>query len=382
MSIILTSTSAVKIKALERCVYLNNFSDFHCISTDDCGNVEQPVGIGGIVCCKNRVEWVREHVAHSKDAKFIVSIENAIEQKNEKCFDVTHILVYDSKLKVYHYFRGGEIQFPREYWDAAYQLSIENNGVNGLGWSITVGDIFAKRLGTDPKNWIGSLQKLDTEMSLKFIDRADQICDVLQYCFTEVGVLKQGDLIKGNINYIQNYPKRNVLFQDLSPVFANFFLFNQLMIEIDHDLRKNNIYLTRKDYVVGLESRGFVIGGALASKRACGFVMIRKKGKLPPPTLSCEYEKEYGTDSFEIQENIFPCLEDDSPPIRMLIVDDLLATGGSLECAVKLIQMLPQSKRGKIEILGCYTLGKVDGLEKQARERLSKLGVSVNCLGE
>lgn len=373
MSILLTSLSSVKRQALEQCLE-SAFEGHDFVSTDDCENVEQPVGVGGLICCKQRIEWTLTNSPVAKLARYVVSIENGIEKSQQgKCFDVVHIMIYCCKTKQYFYFRGGEIEFPSKYWDEAYLQSSHNE----LGWSVTVGKVLAKQLGTNPKNWIGSLSKLQ-ETPLKYPDRVDQICAVLNACFYKVGTGEHqkyliqdtlADRTRGNINYIRDFPKPGVLFQDLSPIFSNGELFRNLIKEIRRDLDDKNIKLQENDYVVGLESRGFIIGAALALEVGCGFTMIRKQGKLPPPTISAEYVKEYGTDIFEIQTDSLPS------SARVLIIDDLLATGGSLECAVNLIRMLPE-----IKILACVTVSKVDSLEEKAMQKFQHLGVPMEVL--
>ena len=124
------------------------------------------------------------------------------------------------------------------------------------------------------------------------------------------------------INQVPDFPKEGVIFQDLSPVFKNHF--HELIEECADCISQ----IEEIDFFVGVESRGFIIASALAQKFGKGFVMIRKKGKLPPPKFSQEYSLEYGSDTIEMQ----------SGNGKICIIDDVLATGGTLEAACQLAE--------------------------------------------
>ena len=121
---------------------------------------------------------------------------------------------------------------------------------------------------------------------------------------------------------VSNFPKEGIFFQDLSPVFKNHF--HELIEECADCISQ----IEEIDFFVGVESRGFVIASALAQKFGKGFVMIRKKGKLPPPKFSQEYSLEYGFDTIEMQAGSG----------KICIIDDVLATGGTLEASCKLAE--------------------------------------------
>ena len=122
-----------------------------------------------------------------------------------------------------------------------------------------------------------------------------------------------------------NFPKKGILFRDMSPILrspeAMTSMLNQLGDFSDRLM---------PDYIVGIESRGFIIGTALATRQRMGFIPIRKKGKLPGKVIGVDYTLEYGKDRLEIQSDI---LKDQ----KVLLVDDLLATGGTINAASKLI---------------------------------------------
>ncbi|VFN01819.1 MAG: adenine phosphoribosyltransferase [Candidatus Kentron sp. G] len=133
--------------------------------------------------------------------------------------------------------------------------------------------------------------------------------------------------IKSRIRTIEHYPKQGVMFRDITTLLKDPVGFRVAVHEL-----VNRYTGTRIDKVVGIESRGFIIGAPLAYLLGVGFVPIRKKGKLPAETVGYDYELEYGTDRIEIHTDAIEKGE------RVLLVDDLIATGGTAEAAVKLIQ--------------------------------------------
>ena len=137
--------------------------------------------------------------------------------------------------------------------------------------------------------------------------------------------------IKSKIRTVENYPKKGIMFRDITTLIKDPVGF-RLVID---NLTQRYIEGTVKfDIIVGIESRGFIIGGALAYALGKGFIPIRKKGKLPAETVSQEYELEYGNDSIEMHKDSLV------KGMEVLVVDDLLATGGTALAAAKLIEKL------------------------------------------
>ncbi|KAG2736457.1 hypothetical protein G9P44_000547 [Scheffersomyces stipitis] len=132
--------------------------------------------------------------------------------------------------------------------------------------------------------------------------------------------------LKANLKQFPNFPSEGILFEDFLPIFTKPDLFNKLVKAF-----KLHVGDKKVDYVVGLESRGFLFGPALALALNAGFVPVRKPGKLPGPTYSVEFQKEYGSDKFEIQQDVLPAGS------KVLVVDDILATGGSAFAAGELV---------------------------------------------
>lgn len=134
---------------------------------------------------------------------------------------------------------------------------------------------------------------------------------------------------KSLIRTVPNFPKDGIMFRDVTTLMKDMVGFTAL---IDNFKER---YLTYEiDFIAGIESRGFVIGAALAYAMNRGFVPIRKKGKLPGETVSVEYQLEYGTDVLEIHKDAIPKYS------KVLLVDDLLATGGTALGAIELIEKI------------------------------------------
>lgn len=137
---------------------------------------------------------------------------------------------------------------------------------------------------------------------------------------------KRGNL-KEHIRDIPNFPKEGIIFKDITTLLKDPKAFKQAI-----DLLAGHFKNEKIDVVIGIESRGFIFGSVLAYKLGAGFVPVRKKGKLPYKTKSVTYELEYGTDTLEIHKDAL------SSKDRVLIVDDLLATGGTVCAVTKLVK--------------------------------------------
>ncbi|MFN3146911.1 MAG: adenine phosphoribosyltransferase [Paracoccaceae bacterium] len=169
--------------------------------------------------------------------------------------------------------------------------------------------------------------------------------------------------IKDYIRTIVDFPHEGIMFRDVTTLFADPRGFRMAVDQMLHPYMGLEI-----DKVVGLEARGFILGGAIAHQLAKGFVPVRKKGKLPGTTISQDYKLEYGEAIVEIHDDAL------LPGEKVLVVDDLLATGGTAEAGIKLIERLGA------EIVGCSFI--VDLPELGGRQRLESMGIEVNCLCE
>jgi len=169
--------------------------------------------------------------------------------------------------------------------------------------------------------------------------------------------------IKSRIRTIPHYPHKGIMFRDITSLLKDPVGYRVMINEL-----VNRYTGKRIDKVVGIEARGFIIGSALAYLLGVGFIPIRKKGKLPAETIGHDYDLEYGSDRIEIHADAFDKGE------RILLVDDLIATGGTAEAAASLIEKIG----GKL-IECCFV---IDLPDIGGAERLRKKGRKVFTLCE
>ncbi len=135
--------------------------------------------------------------------------------------------------------------------------------------------------------------------------------------------------LKDHIRHVPDFPKRGILFYDISTMLAHKDAWRAAIDQLTKRVRPHKPTL-----VAGIESRGFLVAAPLALELGCGFIMLRKKGKLPGATIRYTYELEYGTDTIEIQEGAV------KPGDRVVMLDDLLATGGTMAAAIHLLRLV------------------------------------------
>ena len=169
--------------------------------------------------------------------------------------------------------------------------------------------------------------------------------------------------LKSLIRTIPDYPKPGIMFRDVTTLMADAQGFRAAIARLAEPYRTEPI-----DVVAGIEARGFITAGALADRLQCGFVPVRKKGKLPWKTISESYALEYGTDTLEMHEDAL------ARGKRVLIVDDLIATGGTAGAAVKLIRRLGGTIIGAAFLVDLPELGgakllETDGIKVHALMR-------------
>ena len=169
--------------------------------------------------------------------------------------------------------------------------------------------------------------------------------------------------VKDYIRTIADFPHEGIMFRDVTTLFADARGFRMAIDQLLHPYAGEEI-----DKVVGLEARGFILGGAIAHQLSVGFVPIRKKGKLPGAVISQPYTLEYGEAVMEVHDDAL------QPGEKVLIVDDLLATGGTCEAGIRLCERLGA------EVIGCAFV--IDLPELGGRKLLQKLGMNVHVLCE
>ena len=133
--------------------------------------------------------------------------------------------------------------------------------------------------------------------------------------------------LKEYISEIKDFPKKGIVFKDISPIYKDPKIWKQLMLPL-----QKLISATQPDYIAGIESRGFITASALAFMHEIGFIAIRKPNKLPGKVIGIDYQLEYGEDRLEIQQDII------NKNSKIIVIDDLLATGGTASAAGRLIR--------------------------------------------
>ena len=159
-------------------------------------------------------------------------------------------------------------------------------------------------------------------------------------------------IIEDSIRDIPDFPKPGIVFKDITTILSDAKAYGVLMAHLHDRYKSYNL-----DYIAGIDARGFIFGAALAQMLGLGFVPIRKKGKLPFTTISEKYALEYGEDEVEIHIDAFNAI----PNAKVLMIDDLIATGGTANAAASLI-----GQAGATCVESCFIMGLtfLDGIKK------------------
>jgi len=158
------------------------------------------------------------------------------------------------------------------------------------------------------------------------------------------------DQLKQIIRDIPDFPKKGIIFKDITTLLGDAKSFHRMV-----DLLAHRYIGEKIDQIVGIEARGFILGAALAYKLGTGITLVRKPGKLPSATRSVSYELEYGSDTLEIHADAFKKGD------RIIIADDLLATGGTMAAVVELVEEMG------VEVFECAFMAELEFLEGRAK---------------
>jgi adenine phosphoribosyltransferase len=169
------------------------------------------------------------------------------------------------------------------------------------------------------------------------------------------------DDLRDSIRSIPDYPKPGIIFRDITTLLGDARAFRRAIDELVQPWAGTKI-----DKVAGIEARGFILGGAVAHQLSAGFVPIRKKGKLPRATVSIAYSLEYGIDEMEVHDDAV------APGERVILVDDLIATGGTATAAVSLLQRMGAGVEAACFVIDLPDLG--------GAQKIRDLGVPVRTL--
>lgn len=324
--ILLCSTSAIKKSALEKFLsdkFPNERFDIDSINCDGCGLPPQPVNCAEN-CAKERINYAKK-LTQQKRYDYYIAIENGVEindsePKKDICHSVIEyhgILSYSSDISSLSS-RGFHVDDKYINELKTTEETFYNNKIRG--YKTTLGEIFAKYDTTiDPKNWMKYVHN---------IDRSVDILLSLELAFQHLQ--KERIIVKSLIDTYKvypNFPKPGVNFQDFFSLLKDKTSFNNFV-----KLMSKHYQLDDVDYIIGIESRGFFCS-PICYELGVGFIPIRKSGKLPGQVESIEYTTEYSKDKCEIQKDI-------EPNSKVIVFDDLIATGGSMKACVTLLEKL------------------------------------------
>lgn len=323
MSVLLCSTSSLKLEAVKTFPMFSSM-EIDTINCDVLGLPVQPID-NAFQCACQRLDFATS-IKHLKRYDYYISIENGISTSENT--DDCHVVIQHKGIS----YRGiSSVKIPEQYQSLLQQVLT----------SQTLGDLIHKENpNINPKDWLGN--------------RKEKIQESLTSAMNDCNSYRK-QIIK-IINSYQSYPdfpKKGVIFQDIFSILSDPDL-TQILCGI-----MNYCYSTVKiDYIVGLESRGF-FGILLAKELGVGFIPVRKSGKLPGEVNRVTYQTEYSKDTCEISKNI-------PKTSRVIIFDDLIATGGSMKAAIDLLTL------SKCVIVDCCVLREVVELRDCARKTLER----------
>ena len=346
MNILLASTSPIKVNAIKRV-----FPDATITTVDcaDCKLPEQPLDCGDF-CARARLVYAKANT--QTESEYIISIENSIDTapgmgQADRC----HVLIEHKGLFGYS---AGCVAYPVDPRIMAKALLETIDPANPFapaagtrrirGLTPTIGQLYHNLDSSiDPKNWVKTIHKSD---------RVDQICASITAAWMDLQAkLAIAQKLISCYKTYSDYPKTGVVFEDFFAVIRERNSLQDLMKLLVSQCRLDDF-----DYVCGPESRGF-FGFGLSCAGGYGFMPIRKAGKLPGECHTISYEKEYGSDTLELQADV-------PAGARVLVFDDLIASGGSAKAACDLLE------KAGCEIVNVVVLREVRHLRATAMQTL------------
>lgn len=345
--ITLCSESEVKVQALKDVIGDFPWLDKVQLSFKDSQpekNPVQPVN-SGFVCSVRRIDHLGADL-QTPDHLFI-AIENEIQVKEvqgkNEISDICNVTIRRGDITVTTQSYG--IPLPEEYYVRAVKESDPAYANMDDGLSLTAGSLIAKdHPEIKANNWMA-----DPKFGGK--DRSAQIKDALVASLQKI-------YISERTAYHKDYPKPGVTFKDLSYVCADPLSFKYVVQCMKQAMAAKG-WIGKVNKIMGFDARGFIFGSILARELDVGFIMIRKKGKLPGQKFQIKYTTEYSEEIFELIHDIV------GPEDNVLLVDDVVATGGTLKAGVDAISM-----GNKGNVIGCLAVLQVDALVSIARSKL------------
>lgn len=386
MKVVLASESPVKVSAVES--VLPEGIELVCLGIENHHRTPQPLDDGGRACAELRLRDILNYLQDIdekeegkgkaeglaiSDLDAIIVMENYMSREyGGRVFDIGYVMIYWMQESLSYVELTEKVEIPdynlfRVMMSSPCPgLSKEEGGSDGpaylKGVSRSYGELLHEQDDSIPaNNWTGSIGNGQGDIR----DRGELLSDALSRCLERLSMDQSFlSMIRGKFRYYSDFPEPGVNFMDWHDIF------------LDSSTSKSLIgYLSRKyadhtdskfgriDYVLGLESRGYLLALPMAMSMGCGFIPLRKPGKLPDPKVRREYTKEYGKDILELRADL--------PPGRVVIVDDVLATGGSLRAAAELARDAGHT------VVDCVVVRDVPPLREKARSHLSGFPVRV-----
>lgn len=305
--IVLLSNSMVKKQAFFKSYFGTITSHLKCISATT--DTPQPIGNknGYLVACQRIDNYLK---SSNDNTNIIMAIESYLDMVDDVWYDKC-VVVLRWKDTIINTVSDTLVALD----NSLIPMLFQNSKSLPLGRDITLGSIIADVYNVASDDWYHCFNQFD------------RIHHIMKTLNNLIDSARMKELIYNNIPRYIDFPKKGIIFSDIVSMFSDGLISSFLINMINNEIKTEFPY----DYVVGLESRGFIIGSMIARDLGCGFIAIRKEGKLPGETYKVSYEKEYGKDVFEIQKNVI------KENARILVVDDILATGGTLMAAKELL---------------------------------------------
>lgn len=353
LKIVLTSRSELKYNTVKQFLESNLYRDFelYCVSPEGTGNLPvQPIDNDTTRCCLERIECVKKLKA-ARLPDLYISVENGIDTK--VCVDIAYVAIQKRDGQTFMgCSENKQVRFDPRYIERVKELTNESYFKEKGGYAVSIGELLHKENPEIPSdNW----------MKYYGVDRCGQIEEALKNAF----LLYMNHEVQSNICYVQDFPKPGVIFKHLTKIMADSTLY-QYFCKCSLESVRPMTYQFNK--ILALESRGFILGSVLAYALGKGLVLVRKKGKTPGQKFSVCYETEYSKDEFEIAQGVLNS-ED-----KVLLVDDLVATGGSLKASKDLVE------QSSAQVVGCCVALHVAFLYKGALDTVGvPIKVVFNC---
>jgi adenine phosphoribosyltransferase len=332
--IVLASTSAIKRRAVAQ--FFNvPMSRVACVACDSLNLPPQPVGSGEL-CAKARALHAHGLRPHAT----IVAVENEIVGAQDVC----RVHIFTPYLG-HCTGKSAGVSFDVKFFNEAVRRSAACDFAFA-GLAVTVGALMHEEdASVDACDWVGGVV---------YASRHEQILAALADALTDAAYTAAR--LARAVTVVPDFPRPGVRFKDLSALIANRRAFAELM-DVAAGKFTDQFGVMGVNKLVGLDARGFIYGAALARELGLGFVMARKRGKLPPVGLvETAYATEYSTEALQM------CAHAVTPGDRVVVVDDLVATGGSLKAAVELVHQC-----GGVAV-GCLVVLAVEPLLQAARQ--------------